>query len=427
MPTIREAYFNRRSAALLMLGFASGLPFILVTDTLAAIMKDAHVATEKIGSLASIVAIPYTFKFIWAPLMDRYVPPLLGRRRGWLLVMQTLLIAAIALLSFIDPGQAFAAFAAAALIVAFLSASQDIVGDAYRTDVLPPEERGMGAATWVMGYRIAMLAIGGGALLLVDSALSWHATLLLIAGVMGLGLVTTLLAPEPATPASAPQTLRSAVVNPLRDMLRRPGIWAVILFVVLFTLPEVMAKTMTLPFMLDIGISKHDIGIIRQWMGFGCTIVGALVGGALAVRFPLKRLLLLFGILGAASNAGFWVLTQTGPRYGIVVGTIAVENFCDGLVKAGFGAFLMSQCDIRFSAFQFALLSGLMRLTTVLGGAPAGRLADRAGWATFFIVSILAAIPGLLFIPWLPLTRPQDIEHDPPRPLDLKTEPPSPR
>lgn len=410
MATVREVYFNRRAAALLMLGFASGLPYILVTDTVAALMKDAGVSIERIGWLASIVAIPYTLKFLWAPLMDRYVPPLLGRRRGWLLVTQVLLIGAIAALAIINPDRSFSLFAASAVAVAFLSASQDVVGDAYRTDLLPAEERGVGAATWIMGYRFAMLIVGGGALLLVDAALSWRLTLLLTAAAMTLGLVTTLLAPEPAVPAAIPRTLGSAVVGPLLDMLRRPGIWAVALFVVLFTLPEVMAKTMTLPFMLDIGVSKHDIGIIRQWMGLGCTILGALVGGAMAVRFPLKRLLLAFGAVGAASNAGFWILTQVGspPPYGLVVTAIALESFCDGLVKAGFGAFLMSQCDVRFSAFQFALLSGLMRLTTVLGGGPSGRLAQQAGWSAFFIVSILVAIPGLICLPWVRASRPAE-------------------
>ncbi len=390
---------RERLAILLLLGFASGLPLPLTDDTMKAWLKDAGVDLARIG-LLGLVAFPYTLKFLWAPFMDRFVPPFLGRRRGWLAVTQVLLAVAIATLGFMDPAGALPFFVAVALAIAFASASQDIVADAYRTDVSPPDERGAAASAFVTGYRFAMIAAGAGALILADRFGSWKPVYLVMAGGMVVGAAATLFAKEPAA-VTAPPTLREAVIEPFRDLALRRGGWFALLFIVLFKLPDVVAGAMTVPFMLSIGITKTDIGTIRQGLGLLITILGTLAGGAISLRMGLKKSLWVFGILQAVSNLGFLVLASTGPRYGVLVGVIAVENFCNGLVSAGFVAFLMSQCDRRFSATQYALLSSVMAITRVVAGAPTGYMAETLGWSGFFVASIATALPGMALLPFL--------------------------
>ena len=405
MDRLWSVFANRRTAALLALGFASGLPLALTGDTLQAWMKDAKLDLGTIG-LFSLVGLPYTIKFLWAPLMDRFVPPLLGRRRGWLLITQVLLIGAILAMAMVGPGGSLRWLAVMALLVAFCSASQDIVTDAYRTDVLPEEERGAGAAVSVMGYRIAMITTGAGALALAGFGISWPVVYALMAGMLGIGIVASLLAPEPRQVVAPPPSLGDAVIHPLKEFLLRPDGWLVLTFVVLFKLPDVVAGSMSQLFMLDIGIPKPDIALIKQFLGVGITIAGALFGGGVVARLGLKRSLWLFGILQAVSNLGFWLLSLTGPSYTVMVGVIAVENFCAGLVTAGFAAFLMSQCDARYSATQFALLSSLMAITRVIAGAPGGFAAKEWGWSWFFLTSVLCGIPGMLLLPWIRIAKP---------------------
>jgi PAT family beta-lactamase induction signal transducer AmpG len=398
MKSLLHIFANRRMAALLALGFASGLPLLLTGQTLQLRLADAQVDLGTIG-LASLIAWPYTFKFAWAPLMDRYVPPLLGRRRGWLLVTQVILIVAIIVLGTTDPGKSLKMIAVCAMFVAFVSASQDIAGDAYRTDVLPAEERGAGTAVWVMGYRVAMILSGAGALLLVGRGMSWATTYVVIASLLSIGLIATLLAPEPLRAVAAPPTLVDAAVRPLQQFFTRRRGWVVLLFVFLFTLPEVLASNTTGVFLQQIGFSKTEIGTVKQGLGVACTIVGAIVGGGIVARFGVWRSLWVFGVLGAVSNIGFFALAEIGASRTLMLAAVLTESFCAGLVTAGFVAFLMGQCDPRFTATQFALLSSLKGLTGLVGGAPAGYVVEGVGWGKFYLISILAGAPSLALLP----------------------------
>lgn len=393
-------------AALLLLGFASGLPLLLTDRTLQAWMTVEGVDLKAIG-LFSLVGIPYSLKFLWSPLLDRFVPPFLGRRRGWLLVTQLALVLAIAAMALQNPTQALQMLAINALLIAFLSASQDIASDAYRTDVLEQPEMGAGAAVFVLGYRIALLVTGALALILADR-LSWPVVYLLLAGVMALSVLFTLFAPEPVRQERPPATLVEAVYLPFQEFFQRlgavPGVLSLV-FIVLYKLGDAMVKTMATPFLLKTGFSQTDIGAIQGGMGLLATIVGALVGGAVLSKIGINRSLWIFGWLQMISNLSYYLLAQVGQNYPLMVVAINIENFCDGMGTAAFVAFLMSLCNQRFSATQYALLSSLMAVTRLIV-APSGALAQAVGWPTFFLLTLLAALPGLLllpfFAPWKP-------------------------
>lgn len=386
--------------ALLLLGFASGLPLFLTSQTLQAWMKTAGVDLGTIGWF-SLVALPYSLKFLWSPLLDRYVPPFLGRRRGWLLVTQILLTLAIAAMSLQNPQQALQLLAINALIIAFLSASQDIAFDAYRTDILEEREMGAGAAVTVLGYRIALLLTGSLALILADR-ISWPITYLVLAGLMLFTVGFTLFAPETVNDRP-PETLRDAVVLPFQEFFQRKGVQQgilILVFIVLYRLGDALVNNMVTPFLLDIGFTQTDIGAIRGGMGLFATIVGILVGGALLSQWGINRSLWIFGGLQAISNLAYFVLAQVGLSYPIMVLAINIENFCAGLGTAAFVAFLMSLCNPRFSATQFALLSSLMAVSRDILSAPAGDIAKATGWPLFFLITLIAALPGLILLPW---------------------------
>ena len=399
---------NRRTAALLGLGFLSGVPAAAIDKPLAAWLTDRGATATTVGTLAAWAAVPAAFKFAWAPALDRFAPPIprLGRRRAWLAITQVSLVAGLLAVAAVGASSTVAWLIAAAVGVAFVSASQDIVGDAYRTDVLPAAERGPGTSAWVTGWRVAVIVVGGGMLQAVGKGwVTWRTAFEIVAGVMAGGVAVTLWSPEPAVAVRPPATLARAVVDPLSDLLGRRRSWAVLLFVVLFKLPERLVAVLPTTFMLRLGIGKATLGLVQQELGVGATIAGAIAGGVVVARVGLRRSLLLVGVLGAVSNFGFYLLAVTGPRAAVYVPAIGVEAFCNGMVTAAFVAFLMSQCDARYSAFQYALLSGLMRLTDVFVGRPAGAFADRHGWATFFLVSVGAAVPGLALLPWVPVER----------------------
>jgi MFS transporter, PAT family, beta-lactamase induction signal transducer AmpG len=396
-------FIARRWVGLVLLGFASGLPLALSSDLLAAWLTDAGFKPDKIG-LLGLAALPYALKVIWSPLADRFAPPVLGRRRGWMLITQFLLIGAIFILSTTDPRRSLLATALAATAVAFLSATQDIIVDAWRADVLDADQRGPGAAVSISAYRVGMIASGAGALILVGRYhLSWPTACRLIAMTLGAGIAGTLAAPEP--PAQAPpKSLADAVWHPLENLLARPGGLLVLLFILVFKLPEHLANAMSLPFLLQIGLPQDEIGTVRQALGVGVTIGGALLGGAIVQRLGIWRSLWVFGLLHSVSNLCFLALAETGPRYGVLVAVIGVENLCIGLTTAGLIAWMIGQCDARYSAFQFALLSSVMALGRVLASPLAGWLADLLGWPGFFAVSALFGLPGLCLLPFLKFT-----------------------
>jgi MFS transporter, PAT family, beta-lactamase induction signal transducer AmpG len=393
---------SRKMAALLLLGFASGLPLFLTSRTLQAWMKDSQVDLGVIGWF-SLIGLPYTLKFLWAPFLDRFVPPFLGRRRGWLLITQVGLLVAIATMSLQQPKEALQLLAINALVIAFLSATQDIASDAYRTDVLEPAELGLGASTWVLGYRVAILVSGSLALILADY-ISWQLVYLLLAGLMMIGILTTLWAPEPSDRVSAPQTLQDAIYLPFKEFFSRSGVKAailVLLFVLFFKLGDALVGNMAIPFLLDIGYSKTEIGAIQGTFGFLATTLGVVGGGILLTRIGINRSLWVFGGLQALSNLGYFSLTLLPQATQWLLIAITLENFCAGLVTAAFVAYLMSQCNHAFTATQYALLSSLMASSTIILAAPAGDLAKATGWSVFFLLTLLASLPGLFLLPFV--------------------------
>lgn len=396
-----KVFQSRKMTALLLLGFASGLPLFLTSRTLQAWMTTAGVDLGTIG-LFSLVGLPYSFKFLWSPLIDRFVPPFLGRRRGWLVITQVLLTVAIATMSLWNPTQSLQLIAVTALAIAFFSASQDIVFDAYRVDVLEEREMGAGAAVAVLGYRIALLVTGGLALILADQ-MPWNLVYLAMAGLMGLSLAYTLFAPEPERQVQPPASLTEAVILPFQEFFQRSGALVAILvlvFITLYRFGDALINNMATPFLLQMGFSQSAIGAIQGGMGLLATIVGTLTGGAILSQIGINRSLWVFGGLQALSNLAYFVLAIVGQNYPLMVVAINIENFCSGLGTAGFVAFLMSQCNPRFSATQFALLSSLMAISRDILVAPAGKIAEQTGWPLFFLISIAAALPGLLLLPF---------------------------
>lgn len=398
-----------RVATVLFLGFASGLPLALSSGTLQAWMTVAGVDIKTIG-LFSLVGLPYTVKFLWAPVMDRYAPAFLGRRRGWVALTQLALMGLIAVIGATDPTRSPLALAALALLLAFASASQDVVVDAYRTDVLREPERGLGAAVSVLGYRIALLVSGALALILSDHV-GWRNTYWLMAALMAIGLLAALFGPEPEVQVRPPRTLAEAVVGPLQEFFGRPEAIVMLLLIVLYKLGDAFAGSLTTAFLIrGVGFTPTDVGAINKGLGLFATIVGALFGGGLMVRLGLYRSLLAFGILQAVSNLSFMVLAWAGKSYALMVIAVAFENIAGGMGTAAFVALLMALCDHRFSATQFALLSALAAVGRVFVGPPSGFLVDAVGWVWFFLCTFLVALPGLLLL-WRLRRRVSDLEH----------------
>ncbi|XHX78141.1 MAG: AmpG family muropeptide MFS transporter [Stenomitos frigidus ULC029] len=430
-----HVFQSRKMAAILLLGFASGLPFALTDDAFRAWMTKAGLDLRTIGWFG-LVSLPYSLKFVWAPLLDRFVPPLLGRRRGWMVLSQIGLIVGIVAISLqmgiittLNPDQrsfSLQLLALTALGIALLSATQDIAIDAYRTDVLTEREVGAGASLAILGYRIALLLTGWIAFNLADR-LTWSWVYRLMALIMSAGLLTSFWAPEPVERDRPPESLRQAVVLPFVEFSRRLG-WRqalfTLIFIIVFKLGDAMVAKMAVPFLggKGLGFADGEIGNIRQGMGLIATIVGTLAGGAVLSKIGINRSLWVFGALQAVSNLGYYVLAVVGKDYPTMVVAINVENVCGGLGTAGFLGFLMSLCNPRFSATQFALLSSLMAVGRDLLAAPAsGELAQRLqpfiqsnpalldnaylagatqqGWALFFLLTLVASLPGLLLLP----------------------------
>lgn len=391
---------SRRIQVMALAGFASGLPLALTGGTLQAWMTVAGVDLRTIGIFA-LVGLPYTVKFLWSPVMDRFVPPLLGRRRGWMLLTQAALVLGIVAMAAGNPSKAPLALGAIALLVAFSSASQDIVIDAYRTDLLHPPERGLGAAVFVTGYRVAMLVSGALALILSER-IGWRNCYLLMAALMGIGIVTTLFGPEPGVRGTPPKTLREAVLSPLTEFFSRRKAVALLLLIVLYKLGDAYAGTLTTAFLLrGVGFSPTDVGTLNKGLGLVSLIVGAMFGGTWMIRLGLYRALLLFGALQAISNLSFMVLSWVGKRYAMLVFTVAFENLCGGMGTAAFVALLMSLCDNRYTATQYALLSSLAALGRIFVAPTSGFLVESAGWGVFFFFTALSALPGLGVLWWL--------------------------
>jgi PAT family beta-lactamase induction signal transducer AmpG len=355
--------------------------------------------------LFSLVTLPYSLKFLWAPVFDRYVPPFLGRRRGWLVLTQILLLFAIAAMGFQDPQRTLQLVALNAVLIAFFSASQDTVFNGYQVDVLDEREMGAGAATGVLGYRIAMLVVGSAAFVLADR-MPWSTVYVLVSLLMLLAVAGAVLAPEPVVERT-PQTLGEAVVAPFAEFFRRTGmLWGIVilLFVICYQLPDRFGQIMATPFLLQTGFTQTEIGAIQGGIGLGATIVGVLVGGAIIARLGINRSVWTFFVLQILSNLAYYWIAVSGPSRGRLVVAIIIENVSGGLVTAVFVAFMMSLCSRRFSATQYALLTSLMAFARDLIVAPAGRIAELTGWPTFFLLTMAVGLPAVillfLVVPW---------------------------
>jgi PAT family beta-lactamase induction signal transducer AmpG len=386
----------------LLMGFSCGLPLLLTITVLQAWMKEKGVDLTVIGMMA-LVGLPYTLKFLWAPVLDRFTLPFLGRRRGWLLVAQVALIFSISGLGFTDPGESPWMVAFIAFLVTFFSASQDIVVDAYRREDLPDEELGLGASLYVNGYRAGMLLASGGGLIMADH-MPFSMVYQVMAACMLPGILTTLLAPEPDIDDRPPKTIKEAVVQPLVEYFSRQGALWILAFILLYKIGDTMATAITIPFYLDIGFTKTQIGTVVKLFGFWATVGGSLMGGVIMLRLKINRSLWVFGFLQAISTAGFAMLARIGNSLFALSAVITFENLSGGMGTAAFVAFMASITDKRFTATQYALLSSLMGVPRVIASAPTGFLVKHLGWETFFIVCTLIAAPGLLllfkFAPW---------------------------
>ena len=414
-----SVYLERRVIAVLFLGFASGLPLPLTFGTLSFWLAEEGVSKATIGAFA-LVGIAYGWKFLWAPFMDRLPLPVLGRpfgrRRGWLLLTQVLLIAAILALGATDPGVDPALTALLAVVVAFCSASQDIVIDAYRVEILGERQQGAGAAVIVIGYRIGMLVAGAGALVMAEYA-GWFAAYAAMAALMLVGVATVLLNPEPGGSAlvvarrpgtagrgGAAAWVREAMVEPFAEFIRRSG-WTtaalILLFIMFYKLGDALLGVMSNPFYVEMGFSKAEVASIVKTFGLFATLGGGLIGGAIINARGIVPALWVCGLLQIGSNLMFAVQALVGYDLGLLTLTIAVENLAGGMGTAAFVAYLSSLCNVHYTATQYALLSSFMAQTRTLLASSGGVLAESMDWVSFFLLTTVAGAPALVLLYWL--------------------------
>ncbi|HEX4505704.1 MAG TPA: AmpG family muropeptide MFS transporter [Alphaproteobacteria bacterium] len=409
---VADTYREPRLLAVLFMGFSSGLPLPLIISTLSFWLAQSGVSRTAIG-LFALIGIPYNFKFLWSPLIDRLPLPvltrLLGRRRSWALLLQALLAAAILGLGLTDPKIDAAQTALMAVIVAFLSASQDIVIDAYRIELLAPGQQGAGAAATQWGYRFGMIAGGAGALY-ASAFDGWHFAYAVMAGLMGVGMVTVWLTPEPEVPAVAAAGrgaagvvgwLRSAVVAPLADFFTRDTWVAILLFVVLYKFGDALAGVMSSPLYVSLGFTAGEVAAISKVFGVIMTLVGVALGGVAVARWGLFPSLLVCGVLQNVSTLMYAALAAAGHDNTMLAVSIALENITGGLGSAAFVAYMSRLCNLRFTATQYALLSSLAAVGRTMLAASGGYLADKLDWVWFFTLATFAGLPGLLVLLWL--------------------------
>lgn len=395
-PRLAAVLASPKLLAILVLGAASGFPNQLTESALQAWLKDAGATNTTIG-IMSYVALPYLLKFLWAPLVDRFPLPLLGRRRGWMALMQIALAAAIALFALQDPRRSLLPITLCALTIVFCSATQDIAFDAYRTDVSLPSERGLAAAATNLGYRTAAWLASAFALIIADY-FGWRPAFLILAAIMAGFVVATWLAPEPDYHHRPPRSLRESVGAPLRELLGTPSAAVLIGVVLLFKIGDAFGQKLFTPFMMDTGFSKVEIALVIKAVFTASTLVGAVAGGVLMVRLGLLRSMLTFGVLQAASNLLYCLLAAAGKSYPIMLFAVTTEHLAAAMGNIALVALIMALCDVRYSAFQYALLSALALLPRYSLGYPAGWVADHGGWYGYYVVSFLIALPGLALV-----------------------------
>ena len=403
--SLLQVLANRRILVILLLGFSSGLPIALTAGTLQAWLADGGINIKTISAF-SLCGLPYTWKFLWAPMLDRYSLPFLGRRRGWILVCQILLAVCMALYALMQPAVQVTQIAMLVFVLAFISATQDIAFDAYRTDILLPEERGVGSAAVVAGYRVAMIVSGALTLIAADQV-GWQKTFFGVSVVMLLATGATLLAPEPGRQVAKPRTLLDAVWYPLNEFLRRNPrltVTALLLLMVFYKLGDALALSLSTPFLKILGFTNTDIGAVSKGFGLVSTIAGAFLGGLVLAKIRLYKALLCLGLAQAITILPYIWLSQVGHSYVGLFVVIGIQNFGDGMGTAAFVALLTALCDVRFGAFQYALFSALASQGRILFGPLAGGLSQLLGWSRLYLLCLFICIPGLLLVYYLRFT-----------------------
>ncbi|MEZ4752819.1 MAG: AmpG family muropeptide MFS transporter [Bdellovibrionota bacterium] len=401
-----SAFKSKAMAAALLMGFASGFPLLLTTSTLKVWLTESGINLSTIGFFA-LLGIPYTFKFLWSPFLDHYIPPFLGRRRGWLLITQTALVVGIALIGTFSPNNSLYLIAAFAFWITFFGASQDILIDAYRRESLSDRQLGLGSSLYVYGYRFAILVTRTSPLLIAEYY-SWTMAYFAMAGLMAINIFITLWSDEPEIADVESLSLKDSIVEPLKEFFTRNGIASaslILIFILLYKMGDSYASILTSPFYVQIGITKSQIAGIDGTVGFASQFLGLFIGGSLIVYLGINRSLWICGFLQMISTAGFSLLAGVGADLWLFAGVVAFENISSGMGTAAFVAYMAKLTDKRFTATQYALLTSLMAVPMRVLGATSGILAESTGWGWFFIICTLAAIPGLLLLPKVaPLT-----------------------
>lgn len=394
-----QILYKGKESTLFSLGFSSGLPFALTSTTLQAWLTVENINIKTI-SFFSLVGQAYIFKFLWSPIMDFYTFPFLGKRRSWLLLSQILLFICITSISFISPSKNLSLLILLVILIAFFSASQDIIFDAWKTDVLLPEERASGAAISVLGYRIAMLVSGGLALWLADYYLGWPLTYRLIAILMIPGIITTLYYTKDSEKINfQPKSLKQSIILPLYDFFSRNHAWLILSLLTLYKLGDAFASSLSTSFLIrGIGFSAGEVGFMNKTLGLLAIIIGTLYGGVIVQRFTSFKALMFFGILQTISNFSYCLLSFTDKKTYSMAIAIFIENLCGSMGTASFIAFLMILCNKSFSATQFALLSSLSAIGRVYIGLASGWFVEIWGWSKFYVFSIFVTIPGLIIL-----------------------------
>jgi PAT family beta-lactamase induction signal transducer AmpG len=392
-----SALFNSRIRAVFFQGFSSGLPLALVGSTLQAWYTQSGVSVVTIGAL-SLVGMPYVWKFLWAPLMDTFMPPGGSLRRGWILLTQFCLCAALVLIAQQNPETRPTMVAVIALLIAFFSASQDVAIDAYRTDILKPEERGIASAYYIFAYRMAMLVAGGLSLVIADKY-GWRLTYELMAGLIALSAVATYFAPEVRDLSVVPKNIITTIKLSFGGLLKRKSIGWILLFIVFYKIGDALALSLITNFLLHgLGFTLTNVGLVFKTVSIVATIAGAFIGGVLLIRWNLYHSLFFFGLAQAFSTLMFMLLAVAGKNFELMVASIFIENFCSGMGTAAFMAFMMSLCDKEYAATQFACISALASLGRVFLGPVAGVMVLHWGWVNFYGWAFLMSFPGLLLL-----------------------------
>jgi PAT family beta-lactamase induction signal transducer AmpG len=401
----REILFNRRMLVCVFIGFTSGLPLYVLIQLVPAWLRSNGIDLATIG-LFSLVGLPYTWKFLWSPIMDRYKPPFLGRRRGWALITQVMLLITIGMMGHYDPAESLRAIVALVFLVALFSASQDIVIDAYRRELLDDDELGTGNSFFVNAYRLASLVPGALALILSDH-LPWSTVFWVTAGFMLVGVLTTLFISEVSDDNMAPHSLREAVVDPFVEFFRRDGIRAGLLvlgFMFLYKLGDNMATALATPFYLDMGFSRTEIGSIAKVAALWASIAGGIVGGLVMLKMTINRALWLFGAVQLVTILGFAWLSTLGHNPAALFIVVSAEYFGVGLGTIALTAYIARETSRAFTATQFALFTSLIAVPRTFANASTGYLIEWMGYTNFFLLCTLAAIPGMLLLfkvaPW---------------------------